>query len=569
MYARANVPETTPECRRFANNVAGPTLLTWSSDSLVVKGRFTYRDTGYVRAGAPVGSQGFAIHPLRAATVRIMDRNTGSPDRLLGTTCTDDHGEFALALASRHDPEAGPIDEPQHVVDVYARVLLVADPVCATIPAVKVVEAARDSTWIFEGPTRMDVTTNLVDFGEIRPAADYGVRSAMHIYDTILNAAQRMRGYGFQPFLGMVPDTAWRVVVRWGAGELGFAGSVVSVNRRDTIYVVGKGRLPENDFAPDEWDDHQLLHEYGHHIARLGGINYSPPPGTPGTCSSHRLDQALECPPGSFLHGLAWEEGWCHFVAALLDSTPASSILRDSGIDAAGDINRFTFDLETGIGRFLDQSGAPVDTFGVNHSGPAFEGANAAALWDWVDAVDDDQNGDGCGDHLAEPFERFIPVFEDFALGSARIDSLVNLYMAYQSKYLTGDLAASRALFEVLCEHGFWQRGDDRDTVGYVDVGNGLPRPVVFSVSPSLSSGPVRFSLSGGPGSATDAPRFLLFDLAGRVLWRGSPERAADGTWRANWDGRTPAGSEAQPGIYFARCATRDRAFSRTLVVRR
>ncbi len=569
MYARANVPESTPECRRFANNVAGPTLLTWTSDSLVVKGRFTYRDTGYVAAGAPVGSQGFAIHPLRGASVRIMDRNSGSTDRLLGTTCTDDNGEFALALASRHDPEAGPIDEPQHVVDVYARVLLVADPVCATIPAVKVVEAARDSTWIFESPTRMDVTSNLVDFGEIRPAADYGVRSAMHIYATLLNAAQRMRGFGFQPFLGMVPDTAWRVVVRWGEGAEGYGGGVVSASRRDTIYLVGLSREPRNAFAPDEWDDHQILHEYGHHLARLGGFNYLSPPGTPDSCSTHGWESALECPPGSFLHGLAWEEGWCHFVAALLDSTPASSILRDSGIDAAGGISRFTFDLETGIGRFLDQSGAPFDTFGVNHSGPAFEGANAAALWDWVDAIDDDQNSDGCGDHLAEPFERFIPVFEDLALGETRIDSLVNLYMAYQSKHLTGDLAASRALFDVLCEHGFWRRGDDRDTVGYVDVGDRVPRPVVFSVLPTLSSGPVRFSLSGSQDSPADAPRFVLYDLAGRVLWRGRPEAGADGTWWADWNGRTLSGADAQPGIYFARCATRDRAFSRTLVVRR
>ena len=207
--------------------------------------------------------------------------------------------------------------------------------------------------------------------------------------------------------------------------------------------------------------------------------------------------------------------------------------------------------------------------FATNDSGPAFEGANAAALWDWIDAIDDDQNSDGCGDHLSEPFERFIPVFEDLALGETRIDSLVNLYMAYQSKYLTGDVAASRALFEVLCEHGFWQRGDARDTVGYVDVGDRVPRPVVFAVTPTLSSGPVRFSLSGGPSNPAEVPRFVLYDLAGRVLWRGSPERAYDGTWRSDWDGRTLAGAMAQPGIYFARCATKDRTFSRTLVVRR
>ena len=196
-------------------------------------------------------------------------------------------------------------------------------------------------------------------------------------------------------------------------------------------------------------------------------------------------------------------------------------------------------------------------------------GANAAALWDWVDAIDDDQNSDGCGDHLAEPFERFIPVFEDLALGSNRIDSLVNLYMAYQSEYLTGDLVASRTLFQVLCEHGFWQQGDDRDTVGHVDVGDRVPRPVVFSVTPTLSSGPVRFSLSRSPDSPSEAPRFVLYDLAGRVLWRGRPEAGADGTWRAEWNGRTLAGAMARPGIYFARCATKDRAFSRTLVVRR
>jgi len=428
----------------------------------------------------------------------------------------------------------------------------------------------EDTTWVFTGPIRMDVTTNLVDFGEIRPDTGYGIRSAMHIYETVLSAAQRMRAYGFQPFLGLAGDAPWQLTVRWQPGTPADIDGHTSTMLGDSLFLAGVRRSSSNRLSPDEWDDHMILHEYGHHLARLGGFSYFRPTGTPDTCYVHQSDRAIECPPGTRLHGLAWEEGWCNFIAVLLDSTPPTPIIRDWGFDELDSLSLFTFDLETGAGHTITSTAGSQFRHFVNDSGPAFEGANAGALWDLVDLLDDDQNGDGCGDQLADTFEQLLAVLPPESSSSeARNDSLVNIYMAYQREHLIGDLARSRALFRVLCEHGFWEAGDARDTTGFVDVDRPSPTPLAFRLSPSIATESVRFTLSGTPATAPTPPTIEVFDVAGRVLWKSSALRTGESTHSASWNTRTAEGQAVRSGVYFARCSLSGESFMRTLVVRR
>lgn len=571
MYVRANADTSVGECRRYANNVAGPAILTWLPDSVLVRGRFTYRDTGYVRDGAPIGSESFPVHPLRGARVAILDRQESGPDRLLGTTCTDDDGNFALALASRYDPEVGTFDDP-HLIDVYARALLNVDEICAGIPAVTVKHWSDTTTWVFDGPVRADVAGTLVDFGDISTPlgpSSYGIRSAMHIYETILGAAQRMRGYGFEPVTYPVTGR-WNAFVRWEPGGESYANYNLSLALADTLFFVGARYLTNNPFTPDEWDDYVLLHEYGHLLARKGGFSYVYPPGYPvdSTCGRHGLAQPIMCPPGTPSHGLGWEEGWCMFVAALLDSGGPDPVVWDRGYGVDDSLWIRKHDLEDGNG-FLGaiSNSTPLTYPSVNDSGPAFQEANAGALWDWIDPVDDDQNGDGCDDHLAEEFGRVVATL--IADPAFPADSLVKLYMAYQHRHLAGDLPRARALFEVLCEHGFWNAGADQDTTGYVGVGPSSGGPPRFSASPSPTAGPVTFRIVATLPANANAPSVQIFDVAGRAIWRAAARPLAPGLWEASWLGPAEAGEGIRPGVYFARCAVGGAELHKTLVVRR
>jgi hypothetical protein len=557
MYALANQSGAVDECQRTANNVAGPSTLAWTTDSLVVRGRFTFRDTGYVRAGTRVALG--AVHPLRGAQVEVWDKNKQTADRLLGTTCTGEDGAFALALPSRYDPERGPLeDAPQHVVDIYARAMLSADSVCAGIPAVTVSAWSDDSTWTYASPVHMDVLDAVLDLGEISPPlgeASYGHRSAMHIYDTILRGAQRMHDYGFEPFGAQTPS-AWRVFVRWepGVGDPSYPSSYSLDNK---IWLVGAKFHLNNLLTPDEWDDYVLLHEYGHQLARMGGFSYTPP--TSSACR-HATGQPVECPAGTPNPGLAWEEGWAMFIGAMLDSAGPDSVVFDRGYDGNGSLVY----RRHGIERGTEELGGELAIIGENvgHSGPAYQEANAGALWDWVDGVDDDEDPYPCSDHFSDGFERVVgTLLTESPLG---IDSLVNLYMAYQHREIGADLPRARALFEVLCDHGWWRVGAGSDTVHFVGADPARLGPPHLTLNPTPTRGPVLISVSGLAGSP---PSIEVFDLAGRVLWGATALRIGNGRWQLAWDGRTSAGEGARPGIYFVRCRAGGGTLRHTLVI--
>lgn len=557
MHAYANWQGSVPECGRVANNAIGPSTLRWISDSLVVRGTFTYRDTGYVRTGTRVALG--AVHPLRGARVEVWDENGPNADRLLGTTCTGESGEFALALGSHYDPEGSGV-AATHLIDVYARAVLEADSVCAGIPAVTVTSSsanpASDTTWTFATSVHWDVADSVLDFGEISPPlgdASYGHRSAMHIYDTILHGAQKMQGYGFS-LIEWAPFS-WRVFAKWQPGSEPYPAYNTTIYREDTLWVVGqKHARGVNSLTPDEWDAVVLLHEYAHHLARLGLFAYHPPSSV--GCGDHDWSRPMECPPGTPAPGYAWEEGWADFAAAMLGLSGPDTTILDRGFDNLDSMLVQRMNIETGwVGLGFASASTPRDHDDVGSSGPSYEAANAGALWDWVDAADDDADPTLCSDHLTEGFDRILTVLrENVALN---LDSLANVYAAFQHSEYGGDLLTARALFEVLCDHGWWRP----DSVFAADV---LPGPIAlpqFCVTPSPAQGPVVFTFMGAP--TAESPIVEVFDVAGRSLWRATAIGLGEGRWRVTWD------AHVRPGVYFARCRASSAEVRRTLVVAR
>lgn len=135
--------------------------------------------------------------------------------------------------------------------------------------------------------------------------------------------------------------------------------------------------------------------------------------------------------------------------------------------------------------------------------------------------------------------------------------------MAYQHHEIRGDLPRARALFDLLCAHGWWRP----DSVRVTDAPPVPAQALRFSLFPSPAHGPVVFTVAAAP--ALQPPTIELYDVAGRVLWRATPVALGQGSWRAMWDGRSLSGGKVRPGLYFARCRTGSSYLRRTLVVTR
>ncbi|HEY5956465.1 MAG TPA: hypothetical protein VIV60_07935, partial [Polyangiaceae bacterium] len=333
-------------------------------------------------------------------------------------------------------------------------------------------------------------------------------------------------------------------------------------SRRDTIWIVGaKYYKGKNPLTPDEWDDCLLLHEYAHQVANKGGFSWTPSSGD--TCATHTFGRPAECPIGTPSPGYAWNEGWADFLGALLGDVGTGSLYIDYGYNGQDSLYLLQLELESGE-RYEGLPFSPPRA-NLGHAGPSYEAANAGALWDWVDSSNDDEDPTACADHFTDGFDRMLNrLLTDQALG---LDSLANVYMVYQHHELAGDLPRARALFEVLCDHGWWRAGADSDTVEVVSVASGNLSSPRLMLAPTPSQGRVVFSVAATPSE--QPPVIEVFDIAGRVIWRAMTRRIDDGLWRVVWDTRTNAGETARSGVYFARCRVSGTCLRHTLVVMR
>lgn len=156
------------------------------------------------------------------------------------------------------------------------------------------------------------------------------------------------------------PSEIGRVRAMWEPGYQTLTGGSYWV--ADTIYVAGDTLVDD-----DEWDDLNLIHEYGHHVMAHCAEN------PPDTTSAHAWWRSYpEDEP------LAYDEGWPHSLI---------SIVTDSV---------WYVDTKLGIGggdayyRSIENpwlcSAVPPDSF---EGGPWCEGAVAGVLWDIYDSADE------------------------------------------------------------------------------------------------------------------------------------------------------------------------------------
>jgi hypothetical protein len=94
-----------------------------------------------------------------------------------------------------------------------------------------------------------------------------------------------------------------------------------------------------------------------------------------------------------------------------------------------------------------------------------------------------------------------------------------------------------------------------------VHVPNEPGSSMALTVGPNPGRGAIRFSFAPEPGAPG---RLELFDVSGRQVAMLSRWSIGSGPVTVTWDGRLADGTDARPGVYFARLSTP----SRTRIIR-
>ena len=462
----------------------------WQPAWVTVRGYLQYHDhnTGLDRA-------------IPFARVSLYDEDAGE-DELLGGGSTDGYGYYSIGPVWNIDDEGG-------TQDVYVRLYAEASTEYLPSSAVRVIDSTG-ALWSFETPVVQDVYGGDYDMEPWRcPPEDDG---AYHIYEVILG------GYDWVRALPGSPEPS-QVTVRW------FPGQKVGTSYDPSehwIYVRGDSSVPE--YAPDEWDDGIILHEYGHFIADI--FDFLSPVG-----GQHWWDEKYD-------PRLSWNEGWAHYFACAVMNT-------ESYLDTRFDGEAIEFDLETGIASFTD--GTPPCF--ANALGESCEASVGGALWDVFDAIDDDQEGDGIGDNLSDGPDNIWDVvyyYETAGHGPHTINEYWDGWFARGHDYYT-------EMHHIWCEHGMEsQAGIDESLAhGAYTLGfwGACPNPFGWTAA-------IRFSLGSKQRVCV-----RIYDASGRLV-RSLIDGALPPGWHeVRWDGKDDMGRSVSSGVYlveFETCGFKD-----------
>ena len=91
----------------------------------------------------------------------------------------------------------------------------------------------------------------------------------------------------------------------------------------------------------------------------------------------------------------------------------------------------------------------------------------------------------------------------------------------------------------------------------------GSVAPLAVSKNPFMGATEIRFQMQTGGRHAS----VVVFDAAGREVRRLFDGSTANDVLRLEWDGRSDAGHEVAPGVYFVRART-DMQLAQTKLVR-
>lgn len=547
MYAQADAGQLVAECGARTNNVAGPSTIVWESDSLVMRGCVTYRDTGYV-------SPDTLRHALPFARVALYDHDWSGAADLLGATCTDADGNFAFALSSRKDADECDTIEGDCTVDPYVVVSLDTGPACLGEPVVTVCHRDR-TTWSLVSPWREEPSGAVVEFSVAALAPqDYPTRSAMHLYDVVTRAHLKLAAAGVQP----VDGRQWHTTVLWDSTFTGWNNTGMTAWLADTLYVAGDCM---GNFTPDEWDDGAVLHEYGHAIAHM--LNIVPNlPGAPAGGCPHDPQRPAECPPGTPSARFAWEEGFASFVACVAQADSGSAIRDNAG---AHNNNGGVWIPQDGMSEDAENGTVSLNGYVVedNTDGVTYELANCGVLWDLYDSAVDSHHS-GCGDSLAFALTGMVSVLDDCA---GRADMQLGWYYHYfWERYAQNAPDVDRQLTALFCEHGV--AASDGSTT---DVENGGidGQRISFGARGNPGVGLVRFMFTVPDFAAGRGMELSVFDVCGRCIRRFAELQMGPGTHELVWDGRDNAGAKTGGGVYFCRLRLGDALLTTRVVLLR
>jgi len=540
MYAYVDAQNNLTEAIEN-NNVSSAATVIWTPGAVVISGTLAYDDTSYAFSATRVNNR-----PVRCVKVELREADGAqtSSDQIMAVATTNASGQFTFPAIENRDTNA---DQGQ--LDLYVRASFQADSACVGNRAIRVVNASL-TTWAYASGTVSNVSNGAVSLGTIKPL-DYGRRSALHIYDTVL------RGYTWAKARGGTPLHAWPVTVRW---EPGLAAGPFYQPADTLITIPGLPRTQFGDLRPDEWDDDVLLHEYGHHLAHLFASDY------PGLNARHTPSREDSCfgdangsgPFQSACGALAWKEGLAHFLSCAMKPTPAS--LRENwAVNTNWSTTDFlNMDLENGA-TSLNSLALPGSPY--NDQGWTWEVPIAGTLWDIFDSPVDSHHGAGCVDSLADGIGRTWDVLTNHPANT--MYTIDDFYTLFCSRYFPGNVSLARIMGKLFCEHGMQAAG----SCGIVSAESGAvgPQWIRASPNPVLGTTRIKFAVAGGEAPAEVA--VAVYDVSGRRVRSLLRDRVAPGEGAIVWDRTTDSGERARAGVYFLRLSVGVSGASSTVVL--
>ncbi|MGA1863795.1 MAG: vWA domain-containing protein [bacterium] len=302
---------------------------------------------GHIRFTDSIGG----VHPVRFATVNIMDQEAIPPDQLVVTTQTDENGFYSVTVDDNDGDGTGR--------DIYVVVRADGDTVQVEDYGINHDVATGDVWELDSNPPVVDVQDNTTQ--TINITATNNVVSPQNVAFELYEAMNTISRY--LPELGE-PLPA-KLPIRYPR----FGSTVASFSPTD-IWI----KIP--DVKVHDWDVHH--HEYGHYIQHIYGTADNPG-GPHSSCNNLCVtkgdkDQGVR---------MSWAESWPTFFGTMAQNEMGLDAL---GIPNLGDVrytcptNGLDYDLED-------------ETDGCNN-GEGCERALMRIFWDLYDNANDDGDQD-------------------------------------------------------------------------------------------------------------------------------------------------------------------------------
>ena len=549
MYAFVDYQNAVQNEISETNNISGPRLVTRVPKTVVVRGRFVFKDS-------LLGDS--TTTPCNEIVLYDWDSLT-KIDKIAGLVAAQASGLFEFPAVQNLDEDGG-------FLDLFVQSYYKSNEACwrANFPGnwFLNITHANDSLWYYQSDIHKDWSGDTLWLGDLKPA-DYGQRAVAHMFNELVD-----RGWWFAKGLVPADSVVKPVTIRWDPGRLfesGYrmsssVGSVIDFNGYDSLLI----------FSPDEYDDAVLVHEYGHHIGRWNGFDV-------GDLSQDHFLNSRDSTKQD-----AWVEGWATFFSGMSQNYPGQpgyGVLNDFGRSHSGSLRKLALFIEgDSLVYYKTPDYTQVDstyhfTYPQVSSGPFWEGSVAGTLWDLVDANDDKPPGVAFGDSVSDGMQTLWSVLTQFPPALAydkfkNIDSLGVYYLrsTVAPGATSGDYLRRMRVRQVFFQHGMF------DSLP-VAVERVLQSPsaegprVRAYPNPFNPSTRIEFSVRSGARKARTTLR--LFNVAGRMVRQLVDTPLDGGTYTVSWDGALGSGIGVASGIYLCELRSENRRVVTKLVMTR